>query len=540
MRALDEIAEDYVASEITALWFQDRATHRHHLLYAVAEMCPVEQPESELLETRDGGSIHSVRRTVMSAGRTIYAARVRTSNPTDAIAFWRGAGGRRLAIPVPRKESEAPSTQSPPVHLESAGVLSEEPPNECPLVVGERSEGIAAGLPTRSTALRLLSRLDLHGRTRAGLTGPELRAASDFGMEHLGFDLAEFEEHLGAVHLCFANPILRSFSERLTSDGRGLIFEARTRAGKTVEGCELVLVDERKAGHGFHVRHPLAAATAIIPLPAPPHELRTVLFGPGGDCLADDAAGFINSVVVNMELSSGTRQVRLTRPDGSIDEHHVPLISSEPIRTGDRLESVTELLAHHEQKRELRKLRSSGTFYYFQGGPDSREDAREVIRSILGKARERCLLVDPYLGANDLLEFTPFVRRVGLPVRLLGSAFFLRRRKSKDAPFTLGEELGAALESLQAQDPNLRLSCRVLLGRDDAPVHDRFLVVDEDVYLLGSSLNEFGKRATTLFRTPDPVTLREALEKYWDERAGLSISLSKWLEAREAADGGTT
>jgi hypothetical protein len=540
LRTLDEIAEDYVASEVTALWFQDRATSRHHLLYAVAEMCPVEQPASELLESREGGSVFAIRRVAMSEGRTLYAARVRTSEPRDAIVFYRGPGSRRLSIPVARKESDAASTHSSVVVLESAGDLSEEPPNECPLVVGERSEGMAAGLPSRPTALRLLSRLDLKGHTRAALTPLELRRLRDFGLEQLGFDLEEYEEHLGAVHLCFANPLVRSFCERLTSDGRALIFEARTREGKSVEGCELALIDERKAGHGFHVRHRLEGATAIVPLPSQPHELRTILFGARGDCLADDAAGFIGRVVINMELSSGTRDVRLTRPDGTVDEHSVRLVSSEPSRDRDVPSSTTEVLAHHEQRRELRKLRSNGTFFYFPGGPAAREDARAVIRDLLGKARERCLLCDPYLGANDLLEFTPFVRRIGLPVRLLGSAFFLRRKRSKEAPSTYGEELSAAVESLHKQDPNLNVTCRVLLGRDDAPVHDRFLVLDDQVYLLGSSLNEFGQRATTLFRAPDPGTLREALEKYWDERTGLSLSLAGWLEARETSNGEPT
>ena len=535
MRLLDEIASDYDRAEITAVWFQDRATSRNYLLYAVAEMCPGEQELSKVIETPKGDSVLPFARASLSEGRTLYIARVFLPEPNAALLFYRGAGGRRLPIqshPTPEKRQPGAS----PLVLESIGALVEEPPGEHPLVVKSGSP-MLDGLPSRGTALRLLSLLDVRGETRSSLSSAELDRVGAFATAHLGIDLAEYGEHLGAVHLCFSNPILRSFDERLTPDNRDLVFESRAREGRTVQGCTLELIDQRDAGNGFHIRHSLQERTEFVPIPNRPHNLRTMLFAPSGECLADELSTFIQRFDMKMDLMSSARRVQVPGPDGSMKEHIVHTYTAHESPPSDaQSNSPAEMIERERRRRLMQDLRKDDTFYYFSGGDASYEEARSVVRKLLGKARDRCLLCDVFVSARDVAEFLPFVRRIGLPIRVLGSAWFLRRTINGSS-LTYGEELKVLLDDLQKREPGLKITCRVLSGRNGAPVHDRFLMLDNDVFLLGSSLNELGRRATTLFRVPDPDYLRAELEKWWDARSNQSRPLNEWLLDKHELDG---
>lgn len=59
--------------------------------------------------------------------------------------------------------------------------------------------------------------------------------------------------------------------------------------------------------------------------------------------------------------------------------------------------------------------------------------------------------------------------------------------------------------------------------------------MDNQVWLIGSSLNKLGRRLTAAIRFPDPGPVRNTLETLWKE----SEELQKWIEGGERADGET-
>ena len=72
--------------------------------------------------------------------------------------------------------------------------------------------------------------------------------------------------------------------------------------------------------------------------------------------------------------------------------------------------------------------------------------------------------------------------------------------------------------------PLQKIECRVLRG-EKSPLHDRFLVIDDNVYLLGSSLNEVGNRTTTISRVPAPGEMIDQAESWWaDDKACPAIA----------------
>ena len=61
-----------------------------------------------------------------------------------------------------------------------------------------------------------------------------------------------------------------------------------------------------------------------------------------------------------------------------------------------------------------------------------------------------------------------------------------------------------------------KVTCRLLLG--EPILHDRLIIADDQVWMLGSSLNHFGAKATTLIRVPKAYRGRliEKVEYWWN------------------------
>jgi hypothetical protein len=106
-------------------------------------------------------------------------------------------------------------------------------------------------------------------------------------------------------------------------------------------------------------------------------------------------------------------------------------------------------------------------------------------------------------------------------VQVLTSAEYLRQKDDE------GSENGAVLlraaESVRRQGG--RVEIRVGLGAR-APIHDRFLVLDNEVWLLGSSLNEFGSRGTMAVKVPHPPPVLAMVEAEWEAAEPLEKFLS--------------
>lgn len=88
-----------------------------------------------------------------------------------------------------------------------------------------------------------------------------------------------------------------------------------------------------------------------------------------------------------------------------------------------------------------------------------------------------------------------------------------------------GHLLAAAVAGLTPSSRTIRLpEVRVMHGKDP-PIHDRFLIVDDHVWLLGSSFNEFGARGSMMVRIGGSDRLLEDLEAIWQS----SEPLANWI-----------
>ena len=86
--------------------------------------------------------------------------------------------------------------------------------------------------------------------------------------------------------------------------------------------------------------------------------------------------------------------------------------------------------------------------------------------------------------------------------------------QKKDGNQTDAEILLDDHKKIITQDSSLEITIHVALG-SEAPFHDRFLCIDNNIWLLGSSFNSFGERGSMIVRIPAPSMVQHIISQAW-------------------------
>ena len=190
----------------------------------------------------------------------------------------------------------------------------------------------------------------------------------------------------------------------------------------------------------------------------------------------------------------------------------------------------TAVLPAALRKREFERKRSDeaerlGQRWFHR----SRTEATEFVRSIIGTARERVWIVDPYFAAPELFSFALATTHAAAKVVILtGASTAMQTPDSIDSTIEAGEQLLRALSRTEMS----HIEVKVMTG-DMPTVHDRFLVIDEAVWFTGNSLNSLGERAGMMISVPAPDVVAAKLQSILDDPVRTK-TLADWVAARRA------
>jgi hypothetical protein len=218
---------------------------------------------------------------------------------------------------------------------------------------------------------------------------------------------------------------------------------------------------------------------------------------------------FIGSIHIGMDLVTGRRRVSVpTRSKGhGAESYEVPMVHHHPIRVGESaIGALKYVLKDQEFERGRRDAERSGQRLF----NEDTDNAVSFVRQLIARTTTSARIVDPYFGLADLMSFGLANATTGVTVQVLTSAEYLRK-KDDEGNENVALLLGA-VESIRRQ--GARVEIRVGLGAR-APIHDRFLMLGSEVWLLGSSLNEFGSRGTMAVRVPHPPPVLAMIDAEW-------------------------
>ena len=134
-------------------------------------------------------------------------------------------------------------------------------------------------------------------------------------------------------------------------------------------------------------------------------------------------------------------------------------------------------------------------FLFFDGDQNHKQRnerrATRIVRDILKKESKTCFICDPYFDYYAFDKFIWPLEDIGMEVHIVNCKEFLEYE----------DKLKNTINSYHQHIKREQVKCHVVWGK--GMVHDRFILLDNDGWLIGSSFNEFGNRASTIVKMPN-------------------------------------
>ncbi|MGN8139188.1 VPA1262 family N-terminal domain-containing protein [Paraburkholderia sp. 22099] len=238
--------------------------------------------------------------------------------------------------------------------------------------------------------------------------------------------------------------------------------------------------------------------------------------------------GFVREVNISGSLVGATKRVIIPGKNGETDHYDVPMKTagwSSTRRDAVLAGGIPARLRSSEFDRQRADEAARLGQKWFHG---SHSEATTFIRDLIGKARKRVWIVDPYFATTEFFGFALATAYDDMDVLILTSGEELKKTDQIDAVREAGEVLLSQLESRKDMS---HIKVRVMTGTP--AVHDRFLVIDDKVWLTGNSLNSIGDRAGMMISVPEPSVVVDKLNEIIHD-AQRTKKLSEWVANRKA------
>ena len=540
MSALDNTSISYESAEITCLFLHNRKNDEKINILSVFELVPTEQLASTSIGNHDS---YYLERVSIDGTYTIYITRIVGLPVDETIDMYQNAqSGFRLRYDNLDADIKFPYG------------IDAEPPDDFPLLITNRSEKtLGRILPKRNTAFRVWSKLNIDKGWLEGFDEKKLLSGiSNISQEFLGYDLSIIPEHIGNVYLFGCNPLLRSWRTLLLDKNKDLLILFHERNGKSVVGCQIKIQEERAGRIGFTIAQEITSNRQRIKLPYFPDSSTMQIFDQTHQ-LIESSVGLWTNIHVDMNIQEAELDltIKSDKNERKVKVSKTTKVMTSKVGKYDRTNA--HFLRNAENKRKYLDAVKSREFIYFPNKPESKDLAKKTVTDLLNRAQNRCMILDPYFSAKDL-EFAILIRNISISVQIITSSSFLSKKiKIKHKPscaskwkqkwlyfinafkkdqwtISYAQMLKESIASYGRIYPQQDIQCKVLRG-EKSPLHDRYIIVDNSAYLLGSSLNEFGARATTIIKVPTPQPLIEQADEWWNEN-DICPTLDSYLKSK--------
>ncbi len=336
---------------------------------------------------------------------------------------------------------------------------------------------------------------------------------------HYVTDLSRHLDFVGNIYILRYNPYFRQikFAKSDTPKGLYASIEFRPNVAKETSLC-IRISNKNKAGFYSYEKNFDISTNKFFyffDLPSYPDSLGVKVFDKNDNLIYyDDDMSFLSSIEVTIGLYEKTVLSKLKKgnehQETKTDKYrsHSFSVGETPYRDvvmGEAMSSTA-----------FKLLEERSEFFFFDGDKDNKEKnikkAQDAVKRILSKATKSCLICDPYFSLEDLHHYVFTIESLDVDIRIIGSREFLGKSAIEIKKFA--RDIDTAINGYKAK-VEAHVQYRLLKGK--SPLHDRFIVVDDAVWLLGSSFSEFGNRATTIVKVPKescPYICNTA-EKWW-------------------------
>lgn len=366
-------------------------------------------------------------------------------------------------------------------------------------------------------------------------------AAHMFVARRMHINLFDYQEYLGSAVYVAPDPVVRQIDNFMVpaNDGHGerVFYRLVPRPGQRLDGLRLTTFDKEVRLLTRFETHPVPAdGIVVLDKGSCMGEYGYVVSHEHFGVLAyRPPTGFLRQMNLNVGVHSGkTLNVRVptgNAPGAAIAEYqatdHTDWESRSVLGEQVDAEAATRVAAEARKRERQANARLYGQQWFSAG---SREEAMQFIQDLLRAARSRVIIADPYLGALQLTQFLYAVPSRQVKVTLMTTKLAFTPPSSKETEQSTKETKQSMLALFQHHLTQLKEHHRLhpqVAVIASSELHDRFLVIDDDVWFVGNSLNSLGEKASMLVRLPDPMPVIEQLQSLASAAPGLDAYTRK-------------
>lgn len=456
--------------------------------------------------------------SIKKTGETVWF-RMIVQSQDDAIAWYRSLGSKTNLTPVPTRNGDRTRYDGIPLYVSE---LEDDQPWP------------ALGLPYQEELITRSSRFSsnpapfigsipgrLHRRfgDREGFNGfLQDTNARAFIRRRLHVDIGHYQEYLGSAAFISPDPVVKQIDNFMVpateEHGERIIYRIVPYPDQNLQGLKLTAFDKQ-------AQLLTSFRTYSVPCDGILEIDKGTCTGEYGFVLTHDeygilayqpATSFIRQISLNMHASSA-RKLTVNVPTGnSLNSPRMEYQASSPseLVSHSTIGDAPKYRAGSRVNSEEAKRRIEADAKYFgqRWFPEnSRLEAIEFIRGLLRAARSQVIIADPYLGPAQIGQYLYALHNSSVSATLLTTkkAFEISMEPEKSDPVTQFMNDLSQFEEYQKVLPEIRIL-------PIAKLHDRFLVIDDDVWFVGNSLNSIGDKASMVVRLPNPNEVIDRLK----------------------------
>ncbi|NWO07090.1 MAG: hypothetical protein HLX50_15765 [Alteromonadaceae bacterium] len=501
----------YTGAVIRLATLQSQRDRPGRLLFASVSLLPCGRPLPPPMKGK-GIDQHSLNGT----GGTVFFRRV-LLGVQEAIDWYRALGTGDDRTPVPFRPEDRISKYDG-IEIDVSRLIDNPAWPSLGLPIGE---GFFAHPSGRSHPAPFIGATPARVHRRFGSQDGFDSMLADhkavaFIARRLHIDLRLYREYLGSAVMIASDPVLKQVDcfmiPASENEGERIFYRFVPRAGQSLSGLQLTTFDEQT--------HLL---TDFNTRDIPPNGILDI---DKGDCIGtygyvvthdqhgvlaySPPAPFLRQVGINVNPTSRGKKVRVPigeAADSPSMEYQAaqPSQPSSPRLVGDppRIQDANHRVSTAASSRKkLASARQYGQRWFPDG---SREEAMRFVQSELRRASSRVIIADPYLAGLQLGQYLYAVNPATTSVTLLTSRLAFKSKKQIPSK---ADDFSFQLDQLKDK-AGVTAETYVL---PSSILHDRFLVIDDDVWFLGNSLNTLGDKASLIVKLPNPNEVIDQLK----------------------------